>query len=221
MPARTSPTRTASVLTACLVLLTVAGCAGPGGEAPAPGGEAPGDHGTASEAPGAPDAGSGLSSCVEGTWAADLDDLARQLGDTLAGNGMNIVESGADGTQEVAVGGDGVIDFSSDATLRVTVDMGDGLEMTISQQHLGTTHADWTWHDSAASDSDATMRFENVDSSHYAIHNTTEVGGRVSETEIPVSAVGFGEVPLLVTCTGDTMTTTAEVSPFTTTWHRA
>ena len=31
---------------------------------------------------------------------------------------------------------------------------------------------------------------------------------------------GLTDVPLTVSCSGDTMTTKAEQSPFTTTWHR-
>jgi hypothetical protein len=174
-----------------------------------------------SDEPSSDELGPVLTSCVNGDWTADLDDLVRQLGDTLAGTGMSITATTASGSQNVSIGGEGVIGFSSDATLEITADTGNGVTMTVSQHHVGTMAADWAWDGSAeASDTGGTMLFENFDSSSYAIHNTTEVGGQVSESDIPVSEAGYGDVPMHVTCSGDTMTTQAEGSPFTTRWQR-
>jgi hypothetical protein len=65
------------------------------------------------------------------------------------------------------------------------------------------------------------MLFENFDGSGYSIRNTTDINGQSTESTIPLDEAGYGNVPMLVTCSGDTMTTQAQGAPFTTTWHRA
>jgi hypothetical protein len=212
MSRRTIP----AALSLPLLLLPLAGCT--------PGGDDPDADASPSRSASAPsdDAGPLLSGCVDGDWTADLADLAAQLGDSLAANGMTVVSSSGSGSQEVSIAGEGVIGFASDATLQVAVDLGDGLTMTVTQRHQGTMGADWAWDGSAdASDTGGTMVFENFDTSAYTIHNTTDINGELSESDIPASDAGYGDVPMLVTCTGDTMTTKAQGGPFTTTWHRS
>jgi hypothetical protein len=209
--------RTATALAVPLLLLVLAACTPADGDP-----DADGSGSGSSSEPSADDgAGPVLSSCVDGDWSADLADLAQQLGDSLAGNGMSVVSTQASGSQEVSIAGEGVIGYASDSEYVIAVDMGDGLTMTVTQHHEGTMGADWAWDGSAEpSDTGGTMIFENFDATAYKILNTTEMNGQVSETVIPVSDAGYGDVPMVVTCTGDTMTTQAQGSPFTTTWHR-
>lgn len=199
-----------------LLLLVLSACTPAGGEPDPDGGGATSDPAEEGEA------GPVLSSCVDGDWTADLDDLAQQLGASLAGTGMNVIAATASGSQEVSIGGEGIIGYASDATYDVAIDMGNGLTMTVTQNHIGTMGADWAWDGSAdPSDTRGTMLFENFDGSGYSIRNTTDINGQSSESTIPLDEAGYGNVPMLVTCDGDTMTTQAQGAPFTTTWHRA
>ena len=167
------------------------------------------------------DLGPVLTDCVTGDWTADVNDLAAQLGANLASNGLNVVSSTASGTQDVAIDGEGFLGFGNDMTFVITIDMGDGLVMTLTQTHTGSTGADWAWDGEApADDTSGRMVFSNFTNSGYEVHSTVAINGTASEQTVPMPAQPAGDVPLAVGCEGDTMTTKADASPFTTTWHR-
>jgi hypothetical protein len=167
------------------------------------------------------DLGPVLTDCVDGDWHADVNDLAAQLGATLASNGLNVVSSTASGTQDVSIDGEGYLGFGSNVTFVITVDMGDGMVMTLTQTHTGSTGADWAWNgDAPADDTSGQMVFTNFTNSGYTVHNTVAINGVVSDQQFPMPEEAAGEVPLAVTCDDDTLTTKPDVSPFTTTWHR-
>jgi hypothetical protein len=64
------------------------------------------------------------------------------------------------------------------------------------------------------------LGFSDITDEGYQIENTVEIGGRTVDIPIDIPVTGMTDVPLTVSCSGDTMTTKAEQSPFTTTWHR-
>lgn len=166
--------------------------------------------------------GPALSECVDGEWSADLDDLVQQLAAQLASSGMTVVSATASGTQDLSIAGEGVMGFSSDATFQIALDMGGGLTMTVTQRHTGGMAADWAWDGSAAaSDTNGTMVFENFDGSGYDVVNTVDINGQSSESAIPIPELAAADVPMAITCTGDTLKTAPQGVPFTTTWHRA
>lgn len=212
--------RTLSLLVLPLTALFALTACTPGGSGSG------GSGGSASEEPvddtgGSSDLGPVLTECVDGDWSADLDDLAAQLGANLAANGLNVTSSTASGTQDVAIGGEGVLGFANAMTFVMTIDMGGGLVMTVTQTHTGTTGADWAWDGEApASDTNGRMVFSNFQNTDYDVQTVVSINGTASEQTIPMPEQPAGDIPLAVTCTGDTMTTKADASPFSTTWHR-
>ncbi|QNO38289.1 hypothetical protein H4J02_04500 [Protaetiibacter sp. SSC-01] len=196
--------------------LSLAACTPGGTGDPATGGSASPD---ASEPGGS---GPALSECVDGDWTADLDDLVQQLAAHFASSGMTVVSATASGDQELSIAGEGVMGFSADAVLQLALDMGNGLTMTVTQHHTGDMAADWAWDGSAeASDTNGTMIFENFDASRYTVENTVDINGQSSESTIPIPDPSAANVPMVITCTGDTLTTTPQGVPFTTTWRRS
>lgn len=177
---------------------------------------APSDEPAASD-----DLGPALTECVDGDWSADLNDLAAQLGAHLAANGLNVVSSTASGTQDAAIDGEGYLGFGNDVTFVIAIDMGDGLVMTLTQTHTGSTGADWAWDGEApADDTSGRMVFSNFTNTGYEVHNTVAINGVASDQTFPIPEQPAGDVPLAVSCEGDTLVTKADASPFTTTWHR-
>ncbi|MCS0499041.1 hypothetical protein [Protaetiibacter mangrovi] len=205
-------TATALVVPAAL-LVTLTGCTfgvvGGGSGS----GSTPGADGGASLP-----ADAALASCIAGDWHADLDDAASQIGSFLAGNGLNVTASTASGTQDLTVDADG-LDFENAMTFVITIDTGDGIVMTVTQTHAGTVTAVWSWEGDPAETS-ATMHFSDFDNSTYTVQNTVDINGTAVSTPIEAPDYVAGDVPLEVTCSGDTMTTHPTESPFTTTWHR-
>lgn len=209
--------RTATALAVpFLALLALTGCTpGGGGSGNDPSSD-PSDEPAASG-----ELGPVLTDCVNGDWTADLNDLAAQLGANLASNGVNVVSSTASGTQDVAIDGEGYLGFGNDMTFVITIDMGDGLVMTLTQTHTGSTGADWAWDgDAPADDTSGRMVFSNFMNTDYNVQNTVAINGVASDQTFPIPEQPAGDVPLAVSCEGDTMTTKADVSPFTTTWIR-
>jgi hypothetical protein len=208
--------RTTTALTVPLLLLALTACTpgigGAGGDPSA----ASSDEPAASD-----DLGPVLTDCVVGDWHADVNDLAAQLGANLASNGLNVVSSTASGTQDVAIDGEGYLGFANNMTFVITIDMGDGLVMTLTQTHTGSTGADWAWDgDAPADDTSGRMVFTNFTNTDYDVHNTIAINGVASDQTFPMPEQPAGDVPLAVVCEGDTMTTKADPSPFTTTWNR-
>jgi hypothetical protein len=155
--------------------------------------------------------------CVSGDWSADLDDLAAQMLEQMTSGGSPITSVTASGTQGLAIDETGVLGFGNDMTFVTTANIGEGMVMTVTQSHTGGVGADWAWDGDAEGN---VMVFDNFDGSEYVITNVVAINGTASEAPFPTPDISAGNVPLAVTCEGDTMTTKAEASPFTTTWHR-
>ncbi len=209
--------RTLPLLVLPLAALFALTACTPGGSGGGSGGsEEPVDGSTVAD-----DLGPVLSECVNGDWTADLGDLVAQLSASLSANGLNVTGATASGTQDVAIGGEGVLGFANAMTFVMTIDMGGGLVMTVTQTHTGATGADWAWDGEApANDTNGTMVFSNFQNTDYDVQTTVAINGTASDQTVPMPEQPAGDVPLAVTCSGDTMTTKADASPFTTTWQR-
>jgi hypothetical protein len=204
--------RTATALTALpfALLLALTACTPPGGTSGSgSGSESSGDEETGGGAP---------TECVSGDWSADLQDLADQMLAQLQSGGSGMFTSAtASGSQTLAIDQAGFLGFANDMAFVVTAEIGDGLVMTLTQTHAGGVGADWAW----TGDLDTNvMVFENFNDSEYVITNVVDINGTASDMTFPPPDMAAGNVPLTVTCSGDTMTTHPEGSPFTTTWHR-
>lgn len=196
-----------SLLLPAALLLALTGCTPPGGTTP----EA--DPGSGGEG----GSGGQPTECVSGDWTADLVDLAAQMLAQLSSSGTPITLVEASGTQDLSIDQAGFLGFANDMTFVTTADLGDGLVMTVTQTHTGAVGADWAWDGDVEGN---VMTFDNFNDSEYTVETTVEINGTASDTPFPTPDIAAGNVPLTVTCTGDVMTTKAEASPFTTTWHR-
>jgi hypothetical protein len=198
---------TALVIPAAL-LFALTACTPPGSGSGEGSGDGSGD-GSAS--------GGQPTECVSGDWNADLDDLAAQMLEFMTSSGSPISSVTATGTQGLAIDETGVLGFGNDMTFVTTASISEGLVMTITQTHAGGVGADWAWDGDAEGN---VMVFDNFNDSEYVITTVVDINGTVSEAPFPTPDISAGNVPLAVTCEGDVMTTKAEPSPFTTTWHR-
>ncbi|WP_395639348.1 hypothetical protein [Pseudolysinimonas sp.] len=199
--------RTRLVLTtglAALSLLALAACASPGaiGEGTA--------AGTGAEAEGSSGGSGGLAGCLVGTWEADTADLAAQLQTFFNDNGSPVTSVAEEGSSTLEVSSD-TMTYDVDLTFTAVADS-DGLEMVIVQDHVGTSSGAW------AVEGDEVVFSEWTNG--ITITNAITIGGTSTgePTELPADT-GAG-VPMAVECEGDTMVTSPDESPFTTTWIR-
>ncbi|MFD4957288.1 hypothetical protein [Microbacterium sp. NPDC058389] len=157
--------------------------------------------------------------CVDGTWNADLDGLIGQQAQQLSATGLDVTSADATGSQTLSIGREGVLGFDADMTFVLAVDMAGGLTMTMTQTHTGVLSANWEWSDDATADG-GTIRFSDFDDSGYDVQTAIDINGQSAESPFPPPSVAAADVPTVVTCDGNTLTTHPEGSPFTTTWTR-
>jgi hypothetical protein len=174
------------------------------------------DPGSAGDTGGTtPEASGGDTACVTGLWDADVNDLAAQVARLLSDKGLPITGSSASGQQQLSLDEQGYAGMASTGlTFVITAELGDGLVETIRQTHDGSFRGDWGW------DSSTVMGFANVTDEGYTVTTVVDINGQTSDAPVDIPLGGMSDVPLTVTCDGDTMTTKAQGSPFTTTWHR-
>lgn len=186
---------------AALSLITLGACAAPGS----------GDGGGDGTGPDGSSGGSGgLAGCIEGSWAADLDDLAAQLQAYLVANGTPVVSTESEGTSTLDVAGD-TMTYDSDVTFTMVADA-DGLEMMIEQDQVGVSSGSWATDGDAIVYSDWTTGVE--------ITTTITIGGTSAGSPTVVPGDSGEGMQVATTCDGDTLTTQPDGSPFTTTWSR-
>lgn len=200
-------------------VLAVAGCSvSPVVDADAPpAASEPADPGATDATPAAPS--EAATECVDGDWTADLDDLVGQLAAQLTSTGLNVTGADATGTQTLSIGREGVLGFDADMTFVLAVEVSGGLTMTMTQAHAGTLQSNWEWSDDATADG-GTVRFSDFDASGYDVHTAVDINGQSAEAPFTPPSVAAADVPTVVTCDGDTLTTHPQGSPFTTTWTR-
>ena len=184
-------------------VLALAGCSLGGGS---------GSSGSTAAASGGGSGGGGSTPCELGSWNADLADLATQLGANL-GTHLHVTSSTATGSQKLTLSADGKLVFDNAMSFDITVDE-NGLPVEIKQDHTGAVNADYAI-------AGGELTFSNFDGASYVIHNTMTVNGQSSGADTGLPTAGASNVPMAITCSGDTLTTHPDGSPFTTTWHRA
>jgi hypothetical protein len=199
---RTSrPTRTIGL--AAVSLFALAACTVPGSGDGGAGGDGTGSDGSSG--------GSGsLAGCLEGSWAADLDDLAAQLQAFFVENGTPVVSTEAAGTSSLDVEG-ATMTYDSQATFTMVADS-NGLVMIITQDQIGVSTGDW------AVDGDSVV-YSGWETG-IEITTTITIGGTSAGSPTIVPGDGGDGLHVATTCDGDTLTTTPDGSPFTTTWAR-
>jgi len=196
-----TPRLTLTTGLAALSLFALAACTAPGS------GDG-GDGGTGSD--GSAGGAGGLAGCIEGSWAADLDDLAAQLQAYFVANGTPVTSTESEGTSMLEVEGESMT-YDSNVTFTMVANSGD-LEMIVQQAQVGVSTGNW------AVDGDAIV-YSGWETG-IEITTTVTIGGTsAGEPTVLPGDAGDG-LRVATTCDGDTLTTLPDGSPFTTTWAR-
>lgn len=199
--------RTALLAVPVLLAAALSGCApaGPGGDPGGDPGTPPGSGGTAS--------GHSDTECLsERNWNLDVADTAAQLVANLQAAGSPAVSATGTGTQQIFFGQSGSMGSTTDVTFVVVMPMDSGLTMTMTQHQTGPANGDWAWID----DSNVVGFSDWV--SGYHVTTTVDINGTPSTTEIPLPSSDSAGTNMTVVCSGDSLTTKAEGSPFTQHW---
>lgn len=163
---------------------------------------------------------SGIESCMIGEWQADVADLAIQLGEQMTASGVSVAASDGIGEQRMSFRADGTLHFATDMTFVLSVDLGDGTLMTMTQHHTGDVAAAWEWSGEPTADT-GLLGFSDFDSSGYNVQSTIEVDGVSSDAAFTPPNMAAADVPTRVSCANGMLTTHPEGTPFATSWLRA
>jgi hypothetical protein len=198
-------THLAAISFPVLLVLALAGCTGGG------------DGATGTDASTGDSEGSGSTACLIGkVWTLDVEDMAAQLAANLDSHGLNVSESHGEGTQTFTFDEDGKARSSVDLSYAITVTT-DSTVMALTQTHRGDTGGEWAWLAEESGDSNV-ITFSNWDSSAYSVSNHIEVNGTASDAPISIPDASLGGTNMTVVCSGSTLSTKVEVSPFTQHW---
>ena len=113
-----------------LLVLALSGCTLLGGGGGG-GGGTPADP-AGGETAGGEELEGGSTACImDRNWSLDVDDAAQKLGAFMLENGLTVVETTGAGEQLIWFDEIGTSGSATDLTYTMTVDMGDGLTMTM------------------------------------------------------------------------------------------
>ena len=193
-----------------LLLLSLAGCTLVGGGAGSDPVEGVGTSGGESA-----ELNGGSTACLmDRNWSIDIDDAAAKLGDYMRDNGLAVVETTGSGEQLIWFDEIGTAGSATNLTYTVMADMGDGLTMTMTQNHAGSPYGQWAWDGSAES----TVVFDEW-SDDYVVTTDTSINGIASPTSTMPMSGGLSGQSMTISCAGDMLETQAAGSPFTQIWH--
>lgn len=171
-----------------------------------------GDGGSGTGGDGGSGGGSASTAdCLDGTWDLDTTDLAAQLQQYFVDHGTPISSTETSGAVTLTVDGSSMT-YDTTVVYTMTAELDAGLEMVVEQSQTGSSTGDWSL------DGDSVV-FENW-TNGITIDNTFTIGGQSSGAPLALPADGNGGVPMTVVCSGDTLTTKPDASPFTSTWAR-
>lgn len=151
--------------------------------------------------------------CVVGDWSADVDDLAAQLLDLFATQGLPVSATSADGSIRLEITADGTARVTQDLDLTAVADFGGGLA-TLVQRHRGAGEGAWSFEEQL-------LRFPEWNDGTLVIEQEITMDGQTVELPIELPETEFGGPLQVAACDDRTMVTDAEGSPFTTTWVRS
>lgn len=197
-----------------LIVALLGGCAAGGaGDSP---GDGPGDGPGAVPADGGTASGRSDTECLsESNWTLDVNDSASQLLTLLQEAGSPAVSATGSGSQEIFFDQTGAMGSTTDVTYVVVMPIQDGIVATLTQHHAGPANADWAWID----DSNVIGFSDWI--SGLEVTTTVDINGTPSTSEFPLPTSGAAGGNMTVLCSGNTLTTTSEDSPFTMHWTRS
>lgn len=159
----------------------------------------------------------GLEPCALGhTWALDTANLATQVKDTLASEGVALTDVVAEGTQTMSWDIHSVMQITSDYTLTLTSSPAADQVITVKQTHSGTATGK-----AFISADVAIPRTWNAE--EFTVDTVADNNGTALE-DLPyrIPATDFDDsVGLEITCDGDTLTTHPRGSRITQTWTKS
>lgn len=199
--------RSAFLIIPVLAIAALVGCS-PGDEEE-PADSLPDDE-TVGETPIASDTG-----CLtRHTWLLDLPDLASQTAIELAADGFSVVEYAGVGRYTMTFGEAGDAASSVDATLTMTVNTDTGVQITVTQVHVGEPRGVWGW----LGDGHA-LSFADWDGGGYSVQNYLTINGVASDQFLPIPDNGLDGQDMRVECTATSLVTHSVGSPYTHRWN--
>lgn len=148
--------------------------------------------------------------CLQGSWALDADHQLTQLQENFTSTGLDAQAVLVEGGVTLTVEGDRMT-YDSNVTYTMTVESG-GLALMVVQTQFGQSSGSF-------SESGGRVVFESWNTG-IDVENTISADGQTMDMPIEIPAdMGTG-VAMGVDCSGDTLTTTPEASPFTGVWAR-
>jgi hypothetical protein len=193
---------------AAATLLALTGCFGGTGGS---GGDAGGSGGDGGSGDGGTGGTVSTADCLAGSWDLDTVDLAAQLQQYFTDNGTPISSTETSGAVGLAVDGSSMT-YDSSVVYTMTADLDGGLQMVVEQKQTGSSSGNWSIDGDSVVFSDWTDGIE--------IDNTVTIAGSAADVPIEMPSDSGAGVPMTVTCSGDTLTTKPDASPFTSTWSR-
>src|SRR5690554_4973425 len=197
-----------TALAGCAVtILLLSGCSGTADEPPAPVDEIPAAEG---------DAGSGSpTGClIDRTWNVDVDDLAGQLLTQMQELGSPATSVTGTGSMTIMFAEETLVNTVVDLTFVMVLPMEDGPTMTVTQHQYGSGYGSWFWDGGTPN----LVVFEGWEGG-YEVDMTMAIEGVSVEAPIDLPSSAAGGTDMVVTCSGDTLTTEPEGSPFIQRWN--
>jgi hypothetical protein len=202
--------KAAALVIPAVLLVSLSGCFGGG-----PGGGGAGGEDAEGEGSGGDGLEGGSTACViDKNWQLDIADAAAKLAANLTSQGQNVVSSSGEGEQGIYFDQEGIAGSATNLTYTLTVDMGDGLVMTMTQAHAGESGGNWAWQ----GDAESTMGFDGW-SGDYTVTTTSAINGTSTAPSVAELGGELNGQTMTVACDGDTMQTQASGSPFVQVWH--
>lgn len=190
-----------------LLATALSGCtpAGPGDDPRGDPGAPPASGGTAS--------GHSDTECLsERNWNLDVADAAAQILAHLQAAGSPAVSATGTGNQQIFFSESGEMGSTTDVTFVIVAPVSEGITMTMTQVQTGPANGDWAWID----DSNVVGFSDWV--SGYHVTTTVDINGTPSTSEFPLPLGDSEGTDMTILCSGNTLTTKAEGSPFTQHW---
>lgn len=191
-----------------VLLLSLSGCSlfGIGG-----GSEPRDDDGSA----GGESLAGGAAACIEDKdWQLDVGDQAQQLADYMTAQGLDVVGVVGTGEQGIYFDHEGIAGSATNLSYTITVNMSDGLVMTMVQHHEGSPGGNWQ-----LSDDDESLVVFDGWSGDYVVTTDTTINGVAAPTSTNPMSSGLDGQSMTIACDGNTMSTQSEGSPFVQLWR--
>lgn len=202
--------KAAALVIPAILLVSLSGCFGGGGGA----GEGEGDPGSGDGTGGGALEGGSTACVIDKNWQLDIADAAAKLAANLTAKGQNVISSVGEGEQGLYFDQEGIAGSATNLTYTLVIDAGEGLVMTMQQQHAGESGGNWAWQ----GDAESTMGFDGWDGD-YAVTTTTSINGTSTAPSVAELGGELNGQTMTVACNGDTMETQASGSPFVQVWH--